>query len=253
MTTPGHEDLRLVVPCYNEAGRLPRDAFLAFVRSRPGTVVLFVNDGSTDNTANVLRELADAAGPCVQVLDFPGNRGKAEAVRQGLVAGLDAGAAFVGYWDADLSTPLDAVARFMAIFGRRPQVDIVMGARVQLLGRDVQRRLFRHYAGRVFATAASLALGVRVYDTQCGAKIFRASEAVAAVFQSPFRSAWAFDVEILARYISATGPSDAESRLYELPLQAWRDVPGSKVKLRHGLRAAWDLWRIRSAMRSVRR
>ena len=175
MTTPGHEDLRLVVPCYNEAGRLPRDAFLAFVRSRPGTVVLFVNDGSTDNTANVLRELADAAGPCVQVLDLPGNRGKAEAVRQGLVAGLDAGAAFVGYWDADLSTPLEAVARFMAIFGRRPQVDIVMGARVQLLGRDVQRRLFRHYAGRVFATAASLALGIRVlHDTQCGAKIFRA-------------------------------------------------------------------------------
>jgi glycosyltransferase involved in cell wall biosynthesis len=249
MTPPA---LHLVVPCYNEAARLPTDAFAAFLHSSSGTVVLFVNDGSTDGTAGVLARLVERAGSCARVLALPDNVGKAEAVRQGILAALHDGAALVGYWDADLSTPLSEVTRFLAVFDARPAVDVVMGARVQLLGRQVQRRVLRHYAGRVFATGASLALGVPVYDTQCGAKIFRSCEAVARAFRAPFRSRWAFDVEILARYTSGVGTAEIGTRVYEMPLEAWRDVPGSKVGLLQGFRAGLDLLRIGAARRTGR-
>jgi hypothetical protein len=85
----------------------------------------------------------------------------------------------------------------------------------------------------VFATAASWVLGVGIYDTQCGAKLFRASPRLAAVLAAPFSSRWLLDVEILARLIvagrRATGTS-IEQTVYELPLMQWHDFAGSKVK-----------------------
>jgi dolichyl-phosphate beta-glucosyltransferase len=244
VNTGARGGLRLVVPCYNEAARIPRETFLSFVRTTPAATLVFVDDGSTDGTAAVLDDMAACGAGRMDVLRLDRNRGKAEAVRQGVLASLAAGARFVGYWDADLSTPLDAVTGFMSIFEQQPTVEIVMGARVKLLGRAVHRRQLRHYLGRVFATAASLVLGIAVYDTQCGAKLFRVSNVVEGLFQKPFRSRWVFDVEILARYIAAVGRSGAESSIHELPLEEWNDVPGSKLRMRHWVLASWDLARI---------
>jgi hypothetical protein len=178
-------------------------------------------------------------------LNLPANVGKAGAVQRGVLAAFDTHPEFVGYWDADLATPLDALQDFIDVLDAGPEIDIVMGARVKLLGRHIERYAFRHYFGRAFATAASLALQIAVYDTQCGAKIFRANESVRQAFTAPFRSRWIFDVEILARYIAITGKA-AESRIYELPLKTWTDVPGSKVNAWHAVQAFWDLaliWR----------
>src|SRR5439155_749418 len=80
---------------------------------------------------------------------------------------LEGAATTIGYVDADLSTPVPEVLRLLAEMERRHAV-VVMGARVALLGTAIARRAHRHYLGRLFATAASLVLGVRVYDTQCG-------------------------------------------------------------------------------------
>ena len=195
----------IVVPCFNEASRLQADAFRTFCARTPGVDFLFVNDGSTDATLERLRELERALPGRVAVLDLARNSGKAEAVRLGMLAALKAGAAAAGYWDADLATPLEEIPRFQAVLAERPQVDLVMGARVQLLGRTVRRSAMRHYLGRVFATAVSQVLRLAVYDTQCGAKLLRNRPELAPVFDEPFCVNWTFDVE-LSRGCCAPAP-----------------------------------------------
>ena len=230
--------LQLVVPCFNEAGRLEPEAFLQLASTGSDVGFVFVDDGSTDRTAAILADLAARGGPDVTVLSLSGNVGKGAAVRLGILEALEHNPAFVGFWDADLATPLTAIPAFMEVFRMKPDVEIVMGARVKLLGRDIRRSLLRHYCGRAFATAASITLGIDVYDTQCGAKIFRVTERVRQAFGSPFRSKWIFDVELLSRYLAAAG---TDSRIYELPLDTWTAVAGSKLTVRHALRAVWDL------------
>src|SRR5205085_10952421 len=131
----------------------------------PGISFLLVNDGSTDATARVLREIAEKMPRRLEVLDLPSNAGKGEAVRQGMLRLRATDAQYVGYWDADLATPLDAIPSFVALLDERPGVVMVMGARVQLLGRRIVRKWPRHYLGRVFATGASMTLRLPCYDT----------------------------------------------------------------------------------------
>jgi glycosyltransferase involved in cell wall biosynthesis len=237
----------LVVPCYNEAGRLRPERYAEFLGRTPHVQILAVDDGSTDRTPELLGELEKRTQGRLRVHTLARNGGKAEAVRQGMLAALALQPRYAGYWDADLATPLEAVADFERVLEDRPLVLLALGSRVLLLGRIIHRSALRHYLGRVFATAASLALGLAVYDTQCGAKLFRAGEETLALFREPFLSRWIFDVEILARLIElrATQGGDAvEEALYEVPLRHWHDVPGSKVRARDLGRALRDLARI---------
>jgi hypothetical protein len=159
------------------------------------------------------------------------------------------GADYIGFWDADLATPFSEVAGFLTILDERPEIHIVMGARVRLLGRAISRRPARHYFGRVGATLISQSLGLAVYDTQCGAKVFRASDTLRDVFAKPFLSRWIFDVEIIARYVERWGRDATAHAIYELPVMQWHDVVGSKVKRHDFVRALRDLWKIRRAYR----
>ena len=151
----------------------------------------------------------------------------------------------MGYWDADLATPLGAIPRFMAVLATRPDLDMVFGSRVKLLGRNVERQAVRHYLGRVFATVVSIMLALPIYDTQCGAKIFRIGPNTRGLMAERFSTRWVFDVEILARYILQKGSAKAAAQhIYEYPLETWRDVAGSKVKSTDFLVALRDVWRI---------
>jgi dolichyl-phosphate beta-glucosyltransferase len=248
--------LALVVPCYNEAARLDPPAFLAFLAAHPGARLVMVDDGSVDRTREALERMRAAAPNAVTVISHSPNRGKGEAVRAGILAAMTEAPSIVGFFDADLSTPLRAVDDFLSLFRTRPDVEFILGSRVLLMGRDVRRKATRHYLGRVFATAVSLALDLPVYDTQCGAKMLRVNAATATVFTAPFRSRWIFDVELIARYLRLpVGPGEAprRDRLYELVLPAWHDKPGSKLRWYDFARAMVDLgyiWRERAAHRS---
>jgi glycosyltransferase involved in cell wall biosynthesis len=225
----------IVIPCYNEAQRLQIHKFKDDACEGHAQRFLFVNDGSTDGTLQVLQTLRDEDPQRYAICDLPRNVGKAEAVRRGVLLAFDADPDYIGYWDADLATPLEAIPAFCELLDARPDLEIVFGARVRLLGRAIARSALRHYLGRMFATAASMVLGLAVYDTQCGAKLFRASPAIRALFQEPFLTRWLFDVEILARLLHArrgTGLPAVEDSIYELPLDEWHDVAGSKVKAR---------------------
>jgi glycosyltransferase involved in cell wall biosynthesis len=251
-------DLALVVPCYNEADRLDPEAFLHFLTTHPGVRLVLVDDGSIDATAEILERLRAAAPAAVTTLGHSPRRGKAEAVRAGILAGLAQRPALVGFFDADLSTPLEAIDDFVAVLRDRPEVEFVLGSRVMLMGRDIKRNAGRHYRGRVFATAVSHALALPVYDTQCGAKIIRVNAATATLFAAPFRSAWIFDVELIARYLRlpvAPGEPARRDRLYELALSTWHDKPGSKLRWHDIVRAMVELgyiWRERIANRPPR-
>jgi len=237
----------VVVPCYDEEARLPLAHFQEFLRVRPEVSFVFVDDGSRDGTLALLRSLEGAEPARVSVLTIAENVGKAEAVRRGVLHALERDAEYVGYWDADLATPLSAIRDFAGLLDARPDLELVIGARVVLLGRRIERRALRHYVGRIAATAISLVLGLRIYDSQCGAKLFRAGAATREIFRDPFVSRWAFDVEILARLIRARRSAvllPAESVVCEVPLVEWRDVAGSKIGVLDYLWAALDLWRI---------
>lgn len=237
----------VVVPCYNEETRLPVQAFRDFTAE--DVEFCFVNDGSRDATLNLLESLHASDPKRYTVLSLDRNRGKAEAVRRGILAAIERKPDFVGFWDADLATPLHELPGFVEIFATRPDIDMVFAARVRLLGRRISRRPARHYFGRVGATLISSSLGLAVYDTQCGAKLFRVTDDIDRLFATPFLSKWIFDVEIVARLVQTRGRDAAARAIYELPIQEWHDVKGSKVRSTDFLRALRDLWRIHRAYR----
>jgi dolichyl-phosphate beta-glucosyltransferase len=239
--------LIIVVPCYNEADRLDCQRFKAFKPGIHDVVFLFVNDGSTDETGLLLETLRASNPNKFVVLTLAKNCGKAEAVRQGFLRAFDLNPDYVGFWDADLATPLDAISTFLELAEARPELEIIIGSRVKLLGRQIDRRAVRHYLGRVFATVVSLVLGIAVYDTQCGAKVFRLSPSIKELFRQPFLSRWIFDVEIIARLVQARRGTELprpDQVTYEIPLAQWRDVSGSKLKTRDFLRAMLELVQI---------
>jgi dolichyl-phosphate beta-glucosyltransferase len=237
----------VVVPCFDEERRLDVPRILGLCDTR--TQVLFVDDGSRDGTRALLQR---HLGPRAHLLALDANVGKGEAVRRGLLEAIERGAGAVGYLDADLSAPPPEMQRLLAALDEHPGVDVVLGSRVQLLGRHIRRRAPRHYLGRLFATAASLLLQADVYDTQCGAKAFRVTPALRAAVAEPFLSRWAFDVELLARLrfgVDGAAPLPMSAFL-EVPLHAWHDVGGSKLDVRAMTQAGTDLARIAARYRT---
>lgn len=232
----------VVVPCYNESKRLPQDAFLDYVERHDDVAFLFANDGSRDNTLEVLQSLT-ARHERLLLLDIQPNGGKAEAVRKGMLyAAEHYKPEYIAFWDADLATPLDEIKPMVEWADRG--YDAIMGLRLMRLGAKVKRKPMRHYLGRCFATVASLMLDLPVYDTQCGAKLFR-TEVVEAIFPEQFITRWLFDVELLARYKKVYGKERAIVKIYEFPLFQWQDIDGSQLKSRDFFKAPVELMKIK--------
>jgi dolichyl-phosphate beta-glucosyltransferase len=243
----------IVVPCFNEELRLQPDGFREFL-AHPHISLLFVDDGSTDRTRETLEALCRTLQGRARLLAMPRNGGKAAAVRAGLQAALVDRADIVGYFDADLATPPEEMARLVRVL-TDGGFEVALAARVALLGTRIERRALRHYLGRVFATCASLVLSLRVYDTQCGAKAFRSNHLLSEVLSEPFVARWAFDVELLGRMLAGTRGFTGLSpdRFVEMPLTEWRDVAGSKIRWRDFPRMGIELVRIWSHLAARRR
>lgn len=231
----------VVVPCFNEAARLDGHALRSIVDEDTG--LLLVDDGSTDATESLLTELSRADAR-IEVLALGSNFGKGEAVRRGMLRAIEGGAELVGFLDADLAAPPAEMRRLLHLLESDGHARAVIGARVALLGKHIERRPTRHYLGRVFATAASMALDVPVYDTQCGAKAFRVDDGLRAALSHPFASRWVFDVELLARLLERS-----QDGIVEVPLQEWRDVRGSSLGMRGMFGAGVDLLKIAARRR----
>jgi glycosyltransferase involved in cell wall biosynthesis len=241
----------IVIPCFNEGQRLNSSLFVEFLKHHENIFFVFVNDGSTDNTHDLLMSMADECSEMIHIAELKSNSGKAEAIRCGINYILKNNKApLVGYWDADLSTPLSEIPRFIHFLTEHQKILFLMGSRVKRLGTNIKRSEIRHYFGRIFATAVSIILKLPVYDTQCGAKLIR-RELAEKIFREQFISRWLFDVELIARVIDKFGHFKAIGYIYEFPLNIWIDEGKSKVKTIDFLRAPYELILIRYKYRAA--
>ena len=235
----------IVVPCYNESKRFDSAAFGLALDTHESLHILFVNDGSTDPTQETLLRFQDRHDERVEIFKLDQNAGKAEAVRRGLLKSLEDlrqwQPYYVGYWDCDLATPLTAVRDFERYLDANNETSVLLGSRVRRLGARIDRSTIRHISGRMFATCASLVLDLPVYDTQCGAKLFRVGNYLTDALAQPFVSRWAFDVELIGRVSASLG----ENALAEYPLTQWKDVSGSKLSFKASIAALFSLFRLR--------
>ena len=233
----------IVVPCYNESRRLNREAFIHYLTQNEGVSFLFVNDGSKDDTLDMLKSLS-AENNRIFYLDLQSHGGKAEAVRRGMLyASEQFDCNHIGFWDADLATPLWEIDNFITQM-QRGNFEIVTGLRLMRLGAGVKRKNSRHLLGRCFATVAAKMLRMPVYDTQCGAKLY-CKRIVPLLFKETFSTRWLFDVELLARFGKEFGNDAANRKIYEYPLLEWVDVGGSRLKFKDFFKAPYELWQIK--------
>lgn len=238
------QSLALVIPCYNESRRLNRALLTEWLGNHPQVTVFMVDDGSSDDTPDMIKELSEQSREKIIGVFLPQNSGKAEAVRKGLLAAYEHGSFnYIGYWDADFSAPLDQVDWMLEFCGGQFEHVFVLGSRLARLGGHIKRRYSRHLLGRVFSSITSMVLGLTVYDTQCGAKFVKANE-VPDLFGEAFISKWLFDVEILARLIEKYGRTKVYENALEVPLKHWTEIAGSKLKPFDFLKAPLELLQI---------
>ena len=217
-----------IIPFYNEEKRIPRDEFMQSFSNFKEVDFLLVNDGSSDKTQSILNDFSNKFTN-VKILELTKNKGKAEAIRNGILNSQNLNYNYFGYLDADLSTPISEIIKLLEFSKRNSELKIVMGARIKLLGNNVIRSTKRHYLGRIFATIISkIILKTPVYDTQCGAKIIK-SDVAFLLFEKEFQTRWLFDVEMLLR-LKQYG--NLESLVVEIPLATWIEKGDTKIKLK---------------------
>lgn len=232
----------IIIPCYNEAARLECDVLLKFLETNEDIDFCFVNDGSLDKTVSVLNQMFRKLENRITIIDNRVNQGKAESVRCGMnKMSMTLSYDYVGFIDADLATPLEEVVRLIAALKKEKECIWVMGSRVQRMGVEIERKMLRHYMGRLFATIISVLFKLRTYDTQCGAKFFK-TDFAKEIFRKPFFSKWLFDVELLLR--TRRLRSDYNMIVKEIPLNVWIEKGDSKIRFSHFLKMPVELWRM---------
>lgn len=226
----------IVVPAYNESGRLrpTLDALLRFIQEENWDAeILVVNDGSKDDTAQVVREYGKLH-PQVLLLENPGNRGKGYSVRNGM---LHARGDICLFSDADLSSPIEEARKLLAALAQG--ADVAIGSRWLKSELQTERQpLYRQAFGRIYNLVLRIFLGMRFVDTQCGFKAFTRN-AVQRIFPLQRIERWGFDPEIL--FLAQR----AGLRVVEVPV-VWAHSEGTRLNpVRDGIRMFGEVLRIR--------
>lgn len=218
----------IVIPCYNEGNRLDTQDFLHYAVTHPHIFFLFVNDGSTDQTAQVLMSLKAANEHQFRFIDRTINLGKAESVREGILKSSEwHHFDYIGYFDADLATPLQEIEWLLSFFNGNPDLVFVLGSRQNTGENTISRNKLRHSFGRIYAEFITTLLRLDIYDTQCGAKILRYSIAK-EIMVAPFIDRWLFDVELICR-LRKRFP-DQKRTIKEVALREWSEKGHSRIR-----------------------
>ena len=233
----------VVIPCYNEEDRLSSELFRNFAFENLGYHLCFVNDGSTDNTLEVLEELRKGNESNISIYNCDKNGGKAEAVRQGIQYLMqDEQFDYVGYLDADLSTDFrdfDDLVKTM----ETSKFKIVSGSRISRMGADITKESARKIISKTINIIIQKILGMPFKDTQCGAKVMN-REIAATMFEKKFITKWLFDVEIFMRMRKHYGKKEATNMICEQPLKRWIHADGSKLSMKDSIKIVGQLAKI---------
>ena len=233
----------IIIPCYNEADRLDTNKFIDYLSKNTHLHFIFIDDGSTDNTNLIIKQIILKFNSLASLLINETNKGKAESVRLGVIESYKMNPDYIGFLDADLAAPIGEIDNLLKIIKKDKTKEVVFASRIQLIGSEIKRNYFRHFFGRVFATVVSNILNLPVYDTQCGAKIF-SRKICDDIFYEQFISPWLFDVELFARLLNVYGMERTIQMSYEHPVSKWVDIDGSKVKPIYFLKAPFELLKI---------
>ncbi|NJX14196.1 response regulator [Tamlana crocina] len=233
----------VVIPCYNEEERLLSKEFLSYIDKNSGYHLCFVNDGSKDNTLQVLKNLQKGREDFITVYDCEKNGGKAEAVRQGMLFmaqkdDLD----YIGFLDADLSTDLldfDDLVKTI----ETSKFKIVSGSRISRMGANITKESARKIISLTINYIIRKILKMDFKDTQCGAKIF-SKDVIGIAFNDKFVTQWIFDVEIFKRMSQHFGLKKAKALLCEQPLKRWIHADGSKLSMKDSIKIVMQLAQI---------
>lgn len=213
----------LVIPVFNEAGRWQEDYWAELASS--GIKTYFIDDGSTDRTSQLLKKMNFGI-----LIKLDRNRGKSEAVRFGLSEVLKSNLEIeqIGFMDADGAFEIREIFEILdkAQSHFENGFDAIWTSRVRLAGRSISRTPIRHVIGRLISTFLSTAVNDFPYDSQCGFKIYRVSDRMKNSFDFETRTRWFFELEHFANYQSQ---NSKQLRIWEMPLNSWTDVQGSKV------------------------
>ncbi len=238
-----HRCVGVVIPCYNEEKRLLSKQFTDFIDENSGYHLCFVNDGSKDDTLQVLQDLRKGREDFITVYDCKKNGGKAEAVRKGMLHmaqfnDLD----YIGFLDADLSTDL---ADFDALVTTIENSDfkIVSGSRITRMGANIAKESAREIISLTINFIIRKILKMDFKDTQCGAKIF-SKDVIHIAFDKKYITRWLFDVEIFLRMRKYFGLTKAKQFICEKPLKRWVHVDDSKLSMKDSLKIIGQLGQI---------
>ena len=232
----------IVIPCFNESNNLAISEYEVFLSSNPEVLICFVDDGSTDKTLNLLEGLKKDDTENVDIISLSKNKGKGEAVRAGMNHCLNKFEFdYIAYLDADLAVSLQECISLTKHLNKN--IIFCFGSRIAKIGSIIDRRRSRFLIGRFIATLISIILSLKVYDTQCGCKVF--TKALSEkIFANPFISKWLFDVEIFSRIIGLYGQKECLNVMLEIPLKLWVDRGRSKVKYSYFFLLFRDLFQI---------
>ncbi len=238
----------VVIPCYNEAERLRTETFQKYVDSNLGYHLLFVNDGSKDNTLEVLQEMVKGKESHMSVYNCSKNGGKAEAVRQGVNHLInDKQFKYFGYLDADLSTNFEDFEDLVKTISDS-DYGIVGGSRINRMGANITKQGSRAIISKTINLIIQKILGMNFQDTQCGAKVMT-REIAENIFQKKFLTSWLFDVEIFMRMKKMFGADKAKSMICEQPLKRWIHEDGSKLSMKDSIKILGQLFQISTSYR----
>lgn len=217
----------IIIPCFNEGKRILAKEYLEFLKNHPHFNLLFVNDGSSDNTLEVLTHLQKQHDN-IDVFQINKNVGKAEAIRQGATKILPKKYDLIGYLDADLAIPFSEVLRLEQKI--KEGYHFVFSSKKPTKDSNLEIKFKRYFVGRVLSFMVSKSLKLKIYDTQCGCKLMT-KEIAETAFNKKFFSAWLFDVEIMWRIIIEKSRAFFNEKALEIPVKKLIDRGSSRIKI----------------------